>query len=88
MNPMDTLDHNTLIPVGVVIASTLTLLSLVWRVSSKTTEVLNRLDSIEQTIDSHWTRSDQLEWIVMLRETNPSLHIPLPLRRSAEGNGG
>ena len=68
------ISSETLIPLGGAIAIAL----LIWRVSSKTTEIINRLDSIERDLQDHWTKADQLEWILQLREANPGIKVPLP----------
>lgn len=72
------IDHETGVTLTLAVAATVAIASLIWRVSSKTSEVINRLDSIEAKLDNHWTVADQLEWAVNLREQNPSLKVPLP----------
>lgn len=73
-----TLNEATLIPLGVAIAAAGTIIVLVWNLSAKASQVINRLDIIERKLSDHWTRADQLEWIISLRESNPQMKIPLP----------
>lgn len=73
-----TINEATLIPLGVAVVAAGTIIALVWNLSAKASQVLARLDTIERKLNDHWTRADQLEWIIHLRESNPAMKIPMP----------
>jgi hypothetical protein len=78
------LNEGTLIPIGVAVAAVGSVILLVWNLSAKASQVIYRLDAIERKLNDHWTRADQLEWIISLRDNNPSLKIPLPRPQHTE----
>ncbi len=78
------LTEATLIPLGVAIVAAGTIIMFVWRISAQATQVIARLDAIEKKLNDHWTRADQLEWILALREVNPTMKIPMPRPQHTE----
>lgn len=76
------LDNSTLVPVGVAAAGCLAIVSLVWRVSAKTTEVLHRLNTIDARLKQRWTHDEFVSWVAELRDKNPSLDVPWPKAKS------
>ncbi len=80
------INADTLVPVSVAILGVTGVSTLIWRVSAKTTEILHRLDSMDDKLDNHWTRTDQLEWAVQLRDENPELNVPLPHSKHSDSH--
>lgn len=75
-NPV--LSPETLVPIGVAASIVVAVVAVIWRVATRLTLIDTRLASIEDSLREHWTRADQLSWVMDLREKNPSLAIPKP----------
>ena len=74
-----------MIPIGLATVVAVSVITMVWRISAKSTQVLSRLSAIERKLDDHWTRADHLEWVIDFKAANLTMDIPLPRRRETNG---
>lgn len=72
------LSPETLVPIGVAASTVVAVVAVIWRVATRLTLIDTRLASIEDSLREHWTRADQLSWVMDLREKNPEMHVPKP----------
>lgn len=72
------LNPETLVPIGVAASIVVAVVAVIWRVATRLTRIDTRLEGIETSLREHWTRADQLSWVMDLREKNPDLEVPKP----------
>lgn len=68
----------TLVPIGVAASIVVAIVAVIWRVATRLTRIDTRLEGIESSLREHWTRADQLSWVMDLRERNPNMIVPKP----------
>lgn len=77
---MATLDRDTLLPLGAVVAAVIMLMGGYNYLETRFNSIDRRLERMEETearvSEGRWTRTDQQLWVERLRRLNPNLTLP------------